>query len=143
MVNIMNLLDEIILIIWNKLNKIDVLYSFLNVSKRFDKLIRDKIYTHSIELIKTNCEEKDNCSLSDQILDRFCLDTLPQINSIVEELILESRSMERIFYAGDYTRLCKLTLINLTQELARRVFAGTKYLSLISNILQIKHIFIL
>ncbi len=79
-VNIMNLPDEIILIIWNKLNKIDALYSFLNVNRRFDKLIRDKIYTRSIELIKTNCEEKeDNCSLSDQILDRFCLEILPQI----------------------------------------------------------------
>ncbi len=91
-----NLPDEIILIIWNKLNEIDVLYSFLNVIKRFDKLIRDKIYIHSIELIKTSCEEKDNCSLSDQILDRFCLDILPQIHYIVEKLILASLSMKRI-----------------------------------------------
>ncbi|CAF4282123.1 unnamed protein product [Rotaria sp. Silwood2] len=104
-VNIMNLPDEIILIIWNKLNKIDALYSFLNVNRRFDKLIRDKIYTCSIELIKTNFEEEDNCSLSDQILDRFCLDILPQIHYIVEQLILESFSMERILYAGDYPRL--------------------------------------
>ncbi|CAF4373421.1 unnamed protein product [Rotaria sp. Silwood2] len=104
-VNIMNLPGEINLIIWNKLNKIDALYSFLNVNRRFDKLIRDKIYTCSIELIKTNFEEEDNCSLSDQILDRFCLDILPQIHYIVEQLILESFSMERILYAGDYPRL--------------------------------------
>ncbi|CAF3325819.1 unnamed protein product [Rotaria socialis] len=55
-VNIMNLPDEILIIIWNKLSKIDVLYSFLNVNRRFDKLVRDKIYTRSIELIKNNCQ---------------------------------------------------------------------------------------
>jgi len=126
MVNITNLPDEIILLIWNKLNKIDVLYSFLNVNRRFDKLVRDKIYTRSIELLKTNYEE-DNCSLSDQILDKFCLNILPQIHHTVEQLILESISMERILYAGVYPRLCKLTLVNLTQELAMRVFAGTIY----------------
>jgi hypothetical protein len=126
-VNIMNLPDEIILIIWNKLNKIDAVYSFLNVNRRFDKLIRDKIYTRSIELIKTNSEEEDNCSLPDEILDRFCLDILPHIHYIVEQLILESLSMERILYAGDYPQLCNLTLNNLTQEVAMRVLAGRKY----------------
>ncbi len=120
MVNIMNLPDEIILIIWNKLNEIDALYSFLNVNIRFDKLIRDKIYTHSIELIKTNCEEKDNGSLSDQILDRFCLDILPQLHYIFENFIFKSLSVERILNAGDYPRLCKLTLINLAQKLPIR-----------------------
>lgn len=129
MANIMSLPDEIIFIIWNKLNKIDVLYSFLNVNKRFDKLVHDKIYTRSIKLLKTNCEEEeeDNCSLSDQILDRFCLSILPRIHYIVEELILESHSIERILYTGSYPRLCKLTLINLTQELAIRIFAGIEY----------------
>lgn len=129
-VNIMDLPDEIILIIWNKLNKIDALYSFLNVNRRFDKLIRDKIYTRSIELIKINCDEEDNCSLSDKILDRFCLNILPQIHYSVEQLIVESYSMERILYAGAYPRLCKLGLINLTQELARRILTGTIYVSL-------------
>ncbi|CAF2992592.1 unnamed protein product [Rotaria socialis] len=96
-VNIMNLPDEIILIIWNKLNKTDALYSFLNVNRRFDNLIRDKIYTRSIELIKPNCQEEQNCSLSDQILDRFCLDILPQIHYMSEQLIVESFLMERVF----------------------------------------------
>ena len=123
-VNILNLPDEIILIIWNKLNKIDVLYSFLNANRRFNKLARDKIYTRSIELIRTNCEEEDNCSLSDQVLDRFCSDILPKIHHNVEHLILEAHSMERILYTSGYSRLYQLTLINLTQELAMQVFAG-------------------
>jgi hypothetical protein len=129
-ISIMNLPDEIILIIWNKLHKIDALYSFLNVNTRFDKLICDKIYTRSIELIKTNCEEENNCFLSDEILDRFYLDILPQIHYLVEQLTLESFSMERILYAGVYPRLCKLTFINLTQELAMRVLTGREYFSL-------------
>jgi hypothetical protein len=130
MYNITHLPDEIILITWNKLNKIDVLYSFLNVNRRFDKLVRDKIYTRSIELLKTNYEEEENCSLSDQILDQFCLNILPQIHHSIEELILELHSVERILYSGDYLRLCKLTLVNLKEELAMRLFLGTRYFSL-------------
>lgn len=130
MYNITNLPDEIILLIWSKLNKIDVLYSFLNVNRRFDKLVRNKIYTRSVELLKTNCEEEENCSLSDQILDQFCLNILPKIHHSIEELILESHSIERILYSGDYLRLYKLTIVNLTEELAMRLFLGTRYFSL-------------
>ncbi len=36
--NIADLPDEKILIIFNKLNKTDLLYSFSNVNRRFDKL---------------------------------------------------------------------------------------------------------
>ncbi|CAF4682915.1 unnamed protein product, partial [Rotaria sp. Silwood2] len=104
----------------------------------FNKLIRDKTYTRSIELLKTNCEE-DNCSLSDQILDRLCLDILPQIHKTVEQLILESHSIERILFAGNYPRLCKLTLINLTQELAMPIFAnGSHFAKIFKN--QIMHL---
>lgn len=130
MVNIMDLPDEILIIIWNKLSNIDVLYSFLNVNRRFDKLVRDKMYTRSIELIKNNCEDEDNCSLSDQILDRFCFDLLPQIHNIIERFVLESFSMEKILYAADYPQLRQLTLVNFTQELAIRVLAGRKSFSL-------------
>ncbi|CAF4943822.1 unnamed protein product, partial [Rotaria socialis] len=138
----MNLPDEILIIIWNKLSKIDVLYSFLNVNRRFDKLVRDKIYTRSIELIKNNCEDEDNCSLSDQILDRFCFDLLPQIHNIIEQFILESFSMERILYAGNYPQLCQLTLVNFAQELAIRVLADESYFAHIFKS-QITHLVVL
>ncbi|CAM4809784.1 unnamed protein product [Rotaria magnacalcarata] len=38
-VSLMDLPDEILFTIWNKLNKLDVLYSFVDVNRRFNKLI--------------------------------------------------------------------------------------------------------
>ncbi|CAF4395188.1 unnamed protein product [Rotaria magnacalcarata] len=37
-VSLMDLPDEILFTIWNKLNKLDVLYSFVDVNRRFNKL---------------------------------------------------------------------------------------------------------
>jgi hypothetical protein len=68
--------DEILLNISNKLNKIDVLFSFIGVNKRLDKLARDFVYTRSVELIKEDGTDK-NYSLPDMILNRFCLHILP------------------------------------------------------------------
>ncbi|CAF2104619.1 unnamed protein product [Rotaria magnacalcarata] len=105
-------------------------------------VVRDKIYTRSIELIKNNCEDEDNCSLSDHILDRFCFDFLPQIHNIIEQFILESFSMERILYAGNYPQLCQLILVNFTQELAIRVLADeSQFARIFKN--QITHLVVL
>ena len=83
------------------------------------------VYTRSIELIKPNSKD-GNCSLTDPILDRFCLPILPRIHELVECLTLESISMERILSAGDYPHLRKLTLVKVEQEFALRHFTGTK-----------------
>jgi hypothetical protein len=58
-VNILDLCDEILLIIFNKLKNIDVLYSLIEVNRKFDKLAEDITFTRSIDLmaIPTN-EEK-------------------------------------------------------------------------------------
>jgi len=122
-VSMMDLPDEILLMIWNKLNKIDILYSFVGVNKRLDKLVCDIVYTRSVQLIKTNSND-DNYSLPNPILDRFCSHILPRIHNYIECLTLESFSIERILYVGNYPKLWKLTLINFEQEFAWNYFTG-------------------
>lgn len=114
-VSMMNLPDEIIMVIWSKLTKIDVLYSFVGVNKRLNKLVRDAIYTHSIELVKLN-SKSDDYSLIDSVLDRFCMHISPQIHELVQCLTLESMSMKRILLASNYPHLRKLTLVKVDQE---------------------------
>jgi hypothetical protein len=46
-IGIIDLPDEMIMTIWNKLDNIDVLYLFVGVNKRFDKLVRDRIYVEA------------------------------------------------------------------------------------------------
>lgn len=119
-IGINDLPDEIILMIWNKLNNIDVLYSFVGVNQRLNKLVRDPIYTRSIQLIKAN----KYCSLPDSTIDRYCLDILPEIHQYIECLILEPSSIERILLSSDYPRLYKLTFTKIHEDFVLRHFTG-------------------
>ena len=47
--NILDLPDEMLLAIFNKLNMVDVLYSLVDVNKRFNRLILDPFYIHNLD----------------------------------------------------------------------------------------------
>ncbi|CAF1532490.1 unnamed protein product, partial [Rotaria sordida] len=49
-INILDLPDEILFAIFNKLNMIDVFYSLVDVNKRFNRLILDPFYIHNLDL---------------------------------------------------------------------------------------------
>lgn len=124
-VGIEDLPDEMIINIWNNLNNIDVIYSFFGVSTRFDKLVRDPVYIRSIQLVEKNSKTNKYCSLPDSIIDRFCLDILPQIHHCIECLILEPLSMERILLLCAYPRLRKLIFTKIGGDFVFRHFNGT------------------
>ena len=50
-INILDLPDEILLAIINKLNMIDILYSLVDVNQRFDRLVLDPLYIHHLDLM--------------------------------------------------------------------------------------------
>ena len=120
----MNLPDEIMLAICSKMDTIDVLYSFIDVNERLNRLARDRIFTQSIELIEKDDDGKTR-SLPDIVLDRFCLQILPEIHTLVESLAVESRVVERSLSVGHYPRLTNLTLLNIDENFASRHFTGT------------------
>ena len=70
--SIEDLPDELLIMILNKLNNFDVLYSFVGTSKRFNKLIDDISYTRSIKLVDKDSNQ-NYCSLSQTVLDRVCI----------------------------------------------------------------------
>ncbi|CAF0916405.1 unnamed protein product [Adineta steineri] len=112
----MDLPDEMIIKIWNNLNNIDVLYSFVGVNKRFDKLVRALVYTRSIQLAEKDSKTNKYCPLPDLIIDRYCLDILPQIHQYIECLILEPFSIERILLSTMYPRLHKLIFTKINTD---------------------------
>lgn len=116
--SIIDLPDEILLIIFNKLDKIDVLYSLMDVNKRFNRLVRDITYISSIKLITNGSTHDSYRPLPDLILDRFCSHILPHVHQNIECLTLEPISMERILCAGEYPNLRKLDLVNFDQRSA-------------------------
>ncbi|CAF3531369.1 unnamed protein product, partial [Rotaria sp. Silwood2] len=122
-VNLVALCDEMLLTIFNKLNNIDVLYSFIGVDQKLDRLARDITFTQSIDLVTISSNEH-NHSRNNSILDRFCFDILPRIQRNIQCLTLDSLSIDRVLRIGNYPKLHKLTLVNLPLEMASRIFNG-------------------
>ncbi|CAF1414639.1 unnamed protein product [Rotaria sordida] len=120
-VNILDLCDEMLLSIFNKLNNIDVLYSLIDVDKKLDRLARDITFTQSIDLVTISSNEH-NFLRNNSILDRFCVDILPRIQHTIECLALDSLSIDRVLHIGNYSKLHKLTLVNLPFQMASRIF---------------------
>ncbi|CAF1351344.1 unnamed protein product [Rotaria sordida] len=118
-VELNDLPDEILMIILKKLCNVEVLYSLKGVNKRLNAVAHDSIFTNRLTLMR---RVSDHCTnpLPDAILDRFCLQILPEIHHKIKWLNLESSSMERILHATNYPNLYGLGLydiINVYDEL--------------------------
>ncbi|CAF4044009.1 unnamed protein product [Rotaria sp. Silwood1] len=116
-VNIVDLCDDILLVILNKLNNIDVLYSLIGVNRKLDRLAQDITFTQSIDLVEISSNEENN-SKKKSILDGFCIDIIPRIQHNIESLTLDPLLIDRVLYIGNYSNLHKLTLVNLQLEVA-------------------------
>ena len=121
----MDLPDEIFLHICSTMTSIDVLYAFIGVNQRFNRLARDRLFTRSIELIETKADETIR-PLPDLILNRFSEHILPAIHSLVESLTVESSTVEHTLSVKDYPSLTILTLLNIDEDFAARHFTGKK-----------------
>ena len=111
---LMNLPDEIILLILNKLDNADVLYSLMNFNARLDRILHDAMFTKKIALAQTLSSEK---RLDEKILNRFCFEILPNIHHQIQWLSVDALSMERIFLAADYPNLNQLDIFIVNNEL--------------------------
>ncbi|CAF2765944.1 unnamed protein product [Rotaria sp. Silwood2] len=108
--------DEIFLIIFKELNNLEVLYSFTDVNKRINKIAHDPIFASHLSLLR-HCSDHSINPLNDSMLDRFCLQILPEIHYKIKWLDLESSSMERILLATNYPNLYGFGLYNLDEEI--------------------------
>ena len=118
-INIVDLSDDILLTILNKLNNVDVLYSLIGVNKRLHKLVQDITFIRSFDFVKVLSDEKTH-----SIFDRFCIDVLPRIQHNIECLTLEQSWIERILYLGHFPKLYKLTLVNIKLKILSSDFTG-------------------
>ncbi|CAF3021557.1 unnamed protein product [Rotaria sp. Silwood2] len=116
--NLVDLPNEILVIIFKKLDNINVLHSLFSViNERFDSVLEGNHFTNTLNLVSISSTDDDICSLDDSILDRFCINILPKIHHNVKHLTLESMSMGRILCAGTYPNLTSLKLFNFEQAI--------------------------
>ncbi len=116
--NILDFPNEILFIIFNKLNMVDVLYSLVDVTQRFDQLVLDSFYIRNLNMTSMTMKSfyDRTYSIDNQVLDRICKNILPRIYRQVNELIVEQYSMERILHTINYPQLYSLKLMDFPEE---------------------------
>ncbi|CAF1019815.1 unnamed protein product [Rotaria sordida] len=114
--------DEILIIIFKKLNNLDVLYSLQGVNQRLNHIIYDPIFTSRLTFVKRLLHNFIDVFHCNMVLNRFCLQILPEIHDKIKWLDLESSSMKYILHAAHYPNLHTLGLYNINQESAQCLF---------------------
>jgi hypothetical protein len=123
LIQLNDLPDEILLIILKKLYNVEVLYSLIGVNKRFTTITCDSIFSSHLYLIQRFSDDSIY-PLPNPILDRFCLQILPEIYNQIRWLNVEPSNMERILRCTNYPNLYGLGLYGIDAEGTRRLFTG-------------------
>jgi len=126
-VGLNDLPDEILMNIFQKLNNVDVLYSLQGVNQRLNKIVHDLIFTSHLTFIKWLPHYFIDLFCCDMMLNRFCVQILPEIHDKIKWLDLESSSMKHVLRAANYVNLNSLGLYNIHGESARCLFTGKKF----------------
>jgi hypothetical protein len=118
LVNILDLPNEVLLIILNKLDMVDVFNSLVDVCKRLDQLVFDPFCIRNLDMTSMTMKSffDRTYSVEDQVLSRICSNILPRIHHQVNELIIEQQSIERVLHALNYPQLYSLTLMDFEAE---------------------------
>ena len=127
--NILDLSDEILCFIIEKLNMVDVFYSLVNVNQRFNRLVFDSLYIRDLNMrtIMNINSLYDQTSLIDpQVLSRICKKLFPGIDSHVHKLTVEECSMKQIL-GSNYPQLYSLSLINFEAKTLYEYLTGVVF----------------
>src|SRR5690242_19678310 len=124
--NILDLPDEILLNICNKMNIVDVLYSLVDVNQRFDRLVLDPLTIRNLDLTIRTFESMydQTFSIDDKVLSRICDKILCRIYNQINTLTVEQYSIKRILRAANYPQLYSLSLINFEGEILNQYLTG-------------------
>ena len=113
-VNLLDLPDELLLIIFNKLGSADVVYSLLNSTQRLDQIARSLDYTKAINL----------SAIDSNKIHRFCVELLPQIHDRIQVMTLESGSIERILVAAQFPNLNSIVFVGFSPDVLLYYFTS-------------------
>src|ERR1700722_19426392 len=94
-VQLIDLPDELLVMIFQRLNNVELLYSLMGINTRLDRIISDPVFTTYLTLFRY-FSNHHICPLVDTVLGRFCSQILPKIHYKINVLHLESSSMGRI-----------------------------------------------
>ncbi|CAF1462450.1 unnamed protein product [Adineta ricciae] len=118
-IDLLDLPDEILLIIFNKLGSFDVLYSLLNSTQRLDRIARSS-YSKSINF-SIELSDGQICPIDSAKLHRFNIEMLPQIHDRIQMMTLEPTNIERIL-SSQFPNLHTFVLVGFSPDLLLNYF---------------------
>ena len=123
-INILDLPDEVLQLIFHQLNLVDMFYSLVNVNERFDRLVLDPLHVHHLNFAVKTFNSSSHWTYKN-ILQRICEHILPRINDKVIELTLAPLSIEYVLSNVAYPQLRSLSFSNFEPEILSRYLSGT------------------
>jgi hypothetical protein len=113
--DILDLPDEMLLVIFNKLNMVDIFHSLLDINERFNRLILDSFYIHNLDLTVKRSLVQRTSQLDNQTAERISKKIFPRIHQHIRKLNISSCFIECLLNI-DYPQLQSLSLVNFQQE---------------------------
>ncbi|CAF0992612.1 unnamed protein product [Adineta steineri] len=133
-VQLSDLPDEILMMIFKNLHNITLLYSLSGVNIHLNKIVHASIFANRLTLVKFVSDRLISRRYSpisfayplyDLLRDRICPHVLPQIHEKVKWFDIESSSMERILLSTNYPNLVGIALYNIPLENAVHLFSAS------------------
>ena len=104
--------------ILNKLENVDVLYSFYGINNnRLERLVRSEKFSSQLKFTANVVDET-------KVFDQFCDFLLREIHFNVESLTVQSEYLERIFAVSHYPNLSQLEILNFRGDQFLRYLSG-------------------
>ena len=127
-VGLNDLPDELLLIIFQKLNNIQVLYSLMDVNERLSQTVSDPILTSYLIFVKQSSSiDYIDLLSSDMMRDRFSFQILPKIHHQIQHLHLQAASAQHILHVAHYPHLFGLGIYNIDEDIADSLFTGKMF----------------
>ena len=126
---IYDLPDEILLEIFNKLNMVHVLQSFVDVNQRFNRLTLDPCYIHNLDMSVKSSLLQQTSQIDNEKIGKLCKKVLPRISHYIHKLTIPSGSIEYINNI-DYPQLHSLSLVNFKPQTILEQLTGNIHCSI-------------
>ncbi|CAF3458648.1 unnamed protein product [Rotaria sp. Silwood2] len=124
--NILDLPNEILAIIFNKLNMVDVFYSLVDVNDRFNRLIFYPLFVRHLDMIIDSSSH--HVILMDKQISKICDNVLSRIHHQITQITVEPHSIRRIL-TFNYSHLYSLSLVNFPESMLYEYFIGMLFCS--------------
>jgi hypothetical protein len=134
-VSILDLLDEVLFTIFKKLNNIDLLYSLLGVNSRLDNVVCDNTFSQAVDLTALLLNEPSD-SRNNAVAGRFYAHIVPRTRNNVKSFTVQTSFIQCILRTSNYPNLHKLTLVNLSIDMAAHIFSSMSFDFVITKYMQ-------